>query len=57
MVGIRDGDHVGEEVAEDQTGDGEAEYRQAVEPIHVREVEILPRTSMSQGALSFGGSR
>jgi hypothetical protein len=41
-------------VAEDQAGDGKAEYRQAMEPIRVGEVEILPRTSMSQGALSFG---
>jgi hypothetical protein len=57
MEGIGDGDHVGEEVAEDQAGDGKAEYRQAMEPIRFGEVEILPRTSMSQGALSFGGTR
>jgi hypothetical protein len=44
-------------VAEDQAGDGEAEYGQAIEPIRVGQREILHRTSMSQGALSFGGTR
>jgi hypothetical protein len=56
VIRIGNGDHVGQRVAEDEAGDGEAEHREAAEPIRFGVVaSTLPRVTLSQRALSFGG--
>lgn len=58
VVRIGYGDRVRQGVTQDQAGNGEAGHRQAAEPVRLGDLALFPpRTTLSQSALSFGGTR